>query len=99
MKANTKYTALEILKEAGYKNAEDKFGKFRVVIGGIMGIVKPDHVVGISEGTKNLEITVGIETKIIKVLSSKNAEVSDGARETLDNDGRIELKRQEKIKK
>lgn len=96
LKSNTKYTALEILTDAGIKNAEEKFGKVRVVIGGIMGIVKPYHVIGISDGTKTLEITVGINTTNVKVGASKNADISIGAREALDNDGKVELKKQEK---
>lgn len=85
MKANTKYTAVEILTEAGFDKPETMIGKFRVVIGGISGIVSADHLIKVIEGTKTLEVTVGVETKTIKIESeNEEAEVSEGVRAVLD---------------
>jgi hypothetical protein len=59
MKANAKYTAKEILAEAGVENLDEVFGKLRVRIAGLRGIVSPDHVIKIPTGTKSLEVIVG----------------------------------------
>lgn len=67
MQSNKKYTALEILQEAGFEKPEEKIGKFRVIIGGLQGIVKPDHIIRVSAGTEELEVVVGIEKKIISI--------------------------------
>jgi hypothetical protein len=88
MKDNTKYTALEILTEAGVKDPETKFGKMRVEIGGILGIVKPDHIVGVTAGTKKLDVVVGVEPYTLKIEKSKDAGVSEGARKSLDVQGK-----------
>lgn len=90
MKANTKYTALEILTEAGIEKPEEKFGKFRIIIGGILGIVKPDHVIRIQSGVKEIDVVVGIETVTIHVdADSKEATVSEGARIAIDAKGAL----------
>lgn len=67
MKSNTKYTALEILKTAGFKNPNSKFGKYRIVIGGLQGIVDPSKVLRIPSETKELEVVVGIEARLIEI--------------------------------
>jgi len=82
IKSNAKYTALEILTEAGFENPEKLIGKFRVVIGGISGIVKPDHVIRISPETTELEVLAGVEVKTIVIeKEAEEAEVSVGAKE------------------
>jgi hypothetical protein len=69
MITNKKYTALEILKALDLKTfkvgeaeftPEQVFGKVRVMIGGIMGIVKPEHAIRVVS-TGKLEIVVGNE--------------------------------------
>lgn len=61
MKANKKYTALELVTAAGFENVE--FGKIRVRIGGIMGIVSEDHKIRIPAGTTEIDVMVGTEVK------------------------------------
>jgi len=100
MKANTKYTAIEILTEAGFEKPEEKIGKFRVIIGGIQGIVTPDHVIRIPAGTKQLDVVIGIEAKVIKIKSdNKDMVISDGARAKLDSEGQERIKNAEKLEK
>lgn len=57
-----KYTAKELTDKAGFKDV--KFGKTRVRIGGIRGIVKPDHLIKIN--SEKVEVMVGNEVKIAK---------------------------------
>ena len=90
MKANTKYTALEILTEAGIETPEEKIGSMRVRIGGISGIVKPDHLIRIPIGTKEIDIIVGQETVTIPI-DSENEEIviSEGAQKAIEAKGVI----------
>lgn len=96
IKANAKYTALEILTEAGFTKPEDLLGKFRVIIGGLQGIVTADHIVKIPTDTKELEVVVGIEVKTIKIKQeSEDTEVSEGARIKLEAEGKINAEKAE----
>jgi hypothetical protein len=96
IKANAKYTALEILTEAGFSKPEDLIGKFRVIIGGLQGIVTADHIVRIPTDTKELEVVVGIEAKTIKIKKeSEEAEVSEGAKAKLEEEGAVEAEKAE----
>lgn len=61
-----KYTAVDLLKEAGVTNPGSIFGKTRVVIGGV-STGRADHVLRIPEGTKTLEVIVGDKPYSIKV--------------------------------
>ena len=90
MKANTKYTALEILTEAGIETPEEKIGSMRVRIGGISGIVKPDHLIRIPTNTKEIDIIVGQET-ITVPIDSENEEivVSEGPQAAIEAKGII----------
>lgn len=63
MKANKKYTALELVTAAGFEDVE--FGKIRVRIGGIRGIVTPDHVIRVTPGTTEIDVMVGNEVKTV----------------------------------
>jgi hypothetical protein len=84
MKANTKYTALELLKEAKIKNPESKFGKVRIMIAGIAGIIKPDHLIKIQPNTKSIDILIGNENVSLKIDGSeKSSCVSKLAKEIL----------------
>ena len=60
-----RYTAQELTNLAGFENVE--FGKVRVRIGGISGIVKEDHKIAIQDQTKEIDITVGTETKKLEI--------------------------------
>lgn len=70
MKNNAQYTALEVLEAVAEKfvlnekeySAEEVFGKFAVIIGGISGIVKPDHLLSIPSEAKTLQVVVGVES-------------------------------------
>lgn len=59
LKAGEKYTALQILQAAKVPKATDAFGKMRVIIGGIQGIVDANHVIRVSGSEDPLEIIVG----------------------------------------
>ena len=85
MKANGKYTALEILQEAGIENPQDKIGKVRVRIGGISGIVNPDDLITIQPNADKIDIIVGNETKELNFESSADErEVSEKAKLALE---------------
>lgn len=67
MKANAKYTAIEILTAAGIEAPETKIGKMRVRIAGVTGIVKPEHTIKFQPGTKEVEIIVGQDVTTLKL--------------------------------
>ena len=67
MKSNAKYTALEILTAAEIVDAPVLFGKVRVRIAGIAGIVKPDHLIKIGPSVKVIDIIVGTEKYEVKI--------------------------------
>ena len=90
MKANSKYTALELLTEAGVETPQDKFGKVRIVIGGLSGIVNPDHLIRVQPGTKKLSIIVGVdpfEVELEDAEEGADSLISEGARAVLDAKG------------
>lgn len=67
MKANTRITAAEIVSsvltpDSKFKKLEDIFGKVRVRIAGIAGIVSAEHIVNIPAGVEKIEVIVGDET-------------------------------------
>ena len=65
IKANQTYVARELVEAAGLD--PDVFGEMRVVIGGIRGIVDPDHAIKVASGTTSLDITVGDKTASVAV--------------------------------
>lgn len=63
--ANTKYTARELIEAAGLD--PDVFGEVGIAIGGIRGIVSPDHEIKVSSGTTSLSVRVGDKTATVDV--------------------------------
>lgn len=57
-----KYTADELVKKAGFKSV--KFGKDKIRIGGVRGIVKADQKIKVN--SEELEVMVGNEVKTAK---------------------------------
>lgn len=100
MKANTKYTALEILKEARVPGAEKAFGKVRIRIAGIHGIVKPDHLIRFQPDAKRVEIVVGADSYELKLeKGGKNAHFSDEAVIALEAKGEESTRKSEELQK
>lgn len=98
MKANTKYTALEILESAGFKDAKDKIGKFRVSIAGISGIVSPDYIINIQPETKEIEVVLGQDVKMLKFKGiEKESIVSEKASESLKVNGEMATYESDKL--
>ncbi len=96
MKTNTKYTALEILTVAKIADAGAVFGKIRVRIAGIAGIVKPDHLIKIQPGTKEIEIIVGVDSyKLAFEEGEAEQAVSEGAKVALEVKGKESTKKAE----
>lgn len=97
MKANTKYTAGELVTAAfPTLKTEDIFGKLRVRIGGLSGIVKPTHTIFVSPGTKELEVIVGNETASLKFEGDeKEPSHSETAKAVNEAEGKAETKRQQ----
>ncbi len=85
MKANSRFTALEILTAAGIENPIEKIGKVRVRIAGIAGITKPDHVVRIQPGTTEIDVIVGDQSVVLS-LEGDNEEVisSEGSQKAVE---------------
>lgn len=95
LKRNTKYTAIEILYEAGFSSVvippetpDEKgeeillpsvFGKFSINIGGISGIVDPNKIILIASGTEKLVVIVA--------GTAKEVELEDGGEEHALSDG------------
>ena len=65
MLANKKYTAVEVVKEAGFD--PKLIGKVKVRIAGIRGIATPDHKINIQKGVKEVTVVVGDKIKKIAV--------------------------------
>lgn len=97
--ANTKVTAVEILKELGIKNAENVFGKMRVRIGGIAGINAADKVINLPPETKTVEVIVGNELYELELAKGREdiTDVTEGARAALDAEGVEATKQSEKL--
>jgi hypothetical protein len=87
---NTKCTALDILTEAGIKDAESLFGTTRIRIGGIAGIVKPDHLIRIPTETKTLEVIVGNSVHDVKIRQTRIdiPDVTEAAQLVIEEKGR-----------
>jgi hypothetical protein len=75
MKANKKYTALELTTAAGFEKVE--FGKIRVRIGGIRGISSADHLIRVTPGTTEIEVMVGNEVKPVTFDGDETEEVNE----------------------
>lgn len=60
-----KYTAKQITDLAGFEKVE--FGKDRVRIAGLRGIVTAEHKINIQPGSKEITVMVGREPKKLKV--------------------------------
>lgn len=97
MKSNVKVTALEILEAAGVSEAGEVFGKTRVRIGGIAGIVSPDHLVKIQPGVEKIEIIVGVEATTLELEPAGDPEISEKAKEALEKRGRAAVKAATKL--
>lgn len=75
MKNNSHVTALEVVAACGEKFTLDGveylpgevFGKYGIMIGGIRGIVDPNHIVGIPAEAEKLEVMVGTEAFTIEL--------------------------------
>ena len=89
MKSNTKYTALEILTAAKIVDAGTVFGKMRVRIAGIAGIVTPDHLIKIGPAIKVIDIIVGIKKYEVPVEGvEENFVVTEAAKKVIEAKGK-----------
>jgi hypothetical protein len=87
IKANAKYTAKELVDAAGLDTGV--FGEVGIEIGGIKGIVKPDHIIRVTAGTTSLDVRVGDKTVPVEVSGdNEETEISEGARAALDAKGK-----------
>lgn len=84
MKANGIYTAIELMQAAGFEEPEKIIGSFKVVIAGVRGISKPDHLIKIQPGTKEIEVVGGLEVKKLNLEEAGDKVISDSARLALD---------------
>jgi len=64
-----KYTAKEIIAMVMEQEGidEPEYGKVRIRIAGIRGIVSPDHRIHIQEGTKEVQVVIGDKEYSLKV--------------------------------
>lgn len=100
MKSNGKYTALEILTAAKVRDPQDAFGFYRVRIGGIAGITRPEHLIKIHGGMQTLSVVVGNEKYELKLeKESEETVISDAAKEVLEAKGREASKAAEELQK
>jgi len=98
MKANAKYTALEILQAAGVPEPEGKIGKVRVRIAGIAGIVKPDRLIRFQAGTEGVEVIVGVESyDLVLEGGGEQTEISEAAHAALEVKGKEATRKSEEL--
>lgn len=81
MKNNTIYTAKELLETAGF-NAE-VIGKVRVRIGGIAGIVTPEHLINTGHSEK-IDVLVGADLVTLELENQEEVVLSEGAKAVKD---------------
>jgi hypothetical protein len=94
MKARAKYTASEILAEAGVESP--KFGKQLINIAGI-NISSANQIVKIQDGVEKIVILAGGEKKEIDLeKGGDNTEISEGAKVELKKYGQEVSKVEEK---
>lgn len=97
-----RYTALEVLTAAGVEKPEEYFGKQRVIIGGIRGIVTPDHLVKVQKGSKKLEILAGDKGYQVDIVPQEGDEpvaVSDEAKKVVKVQGEEATKKADELQK
>lgn len=101
LKQNSKYTAKEIIDEIGIETfqvgeenlpIDQIWNKYRVSIGGLRGIVSPDHVIGFGDN-EEVEIIIGAIPYKVNLVSNDEGEQfhSEGAKASYQVEG---LKRQ-----
>ena len=83
MKNNTKYSAVEIVKEAG--GDPKAIGAMRVRIGGLP-VNKPDQLIMVQPGVESLEVIIGNEKPAIVKFTAGTDErtVTEEAHKTLE---------------
>jgi hypothetical protein len=100
MKTNTRITAGEIISsvltpDSQFKTIEEIFGKVRVRIAGISGIVTPEHIINIPTGVKEIDVIIGNEsTKITFEGDNEIKQQTDKASEALKAKGTEVTERQ-----
>lgn len=89
IKANVKYTAVELLAIAGIKNPESKFGKAKIRIGGLSGINTPNHIIRVGAEAKEVEVICGDDKVMLTVAEVlPEANVTKNAKAALEEKGR-----------
>ena len=91
LKRNTKYTAKEILTEAGIGELDKVFGKLRVRIAGLRGIVTAGHVITIPENAVSpMPIVVGNEAFEVELSDevAENRAITPEAKKTIEAKGK-----------
>ena len=97
MIANSKYTALEILKAAGVPEPEAKIGKVKVRIGGL-SISSPTQLIKVQEGVGSFDILVGTETfEVAFDKAGDELAVSEAAKTALEAKGKVSTEKAEAI--
>lgn len=98
MRANIRTTAIEILKEAGFKSPEKKLGKVSCSIAGIVGIVDVNHLIVIPAGVEKIEVFFDGDKKEIELVGvNKQRVVSDLAKTVIEDNGRESAEMAEKM--
>ena len=99
MKANAKYTVLELLNAAGVKKPEEAIGKIRVRVAGVP-LNNPNAVLTVQSGTKKVEVIVGVDKhEIVFDSDQKDRVVSEASHEVLVADGVAATKQTEALQK
>jgi hypothetical protein len=100
LKANSRYTAEDILKEAGIEDTDAMFGSFRVTIGGISGIVDSEHLISIPESATELEVIVGVKRYTLPLEPNEvEAAISQHAQAVLVYQGEVATEQAEELQK
>jgi len=84
---NCKYTALELLKGAGIKDAEKKIGKSKITIDGI-SIKDMNHIIRVVLATKESVVIVDKDIFKLKFDAGKDLVVSAGAKVVIQTRGK-----------
>lgn len=101
--ANTRVTALDILKECGLENAESLFGETRIRIGGIAGISDPNRLIKIQPGTEVIEVIVGTDIYDLELAKGNKEDneniftISEHAQEVTEEEGRQATEQAEQL--
>lgn len=104
LQANTTYTAFDVLEEVKndlveYGDVSSIFGNYRVIIGGISGIVAPGHLIRFQRGSTEVEVIVGVKRFTLPLQQVAEHMASEFAQSVLEQEGQLATAQAEELQR